>query len=439
MTRSAGTSASSAALPTRRIHGALDEDRAVPDDPALPSSGDDVAGVLDLQRLGSHGAVGSLRVSYREDGIRAALAQVAEAPGHGPAPPARSSRAAGRVLYTGVARFEPGGSMDFTLTPEQETFRAEVRAWLSVNLPPDWASRPVVSRGTAARGLRLLRHWQRKLHEAGFVGLTWPKEYGGRGLTFMEEMILHAGDGAPSKAPPVAQHPRPRHGRPDDHRVRHRRAEAALPAEDPHLRGDLVPGLLRAQRGLRPRLAPDPRRQGRRPLRRQRPEGVDVARAHRRLDDAAGPHRSRARPSTRASPTSCSTCTRPASPCGRSSRSPATRSSTRCSSTTCACPRRRSWARSTTAGRSGITTLMYERLALGFGLQVRLRIALEATARARAPDGEGRPPGHPGPGDAAEARAAVDRHRGVQVHRRARDHQAPARASCRAPRPPPAR
>ena len=50
--------------------------------------------------------------------------------GHGPAPPARSSRAAGRERQDGVARFEPGGSMDFRLTPEQETFRAQVRAWL---------------------------------------------------------------------------------------------------------------------------------------------------------------------------------------------------------------------------------------------------------------------------------------------------------------------
>ena len=33
--------------------------------------------------------------------------------------------------------------MDFRLTPEQEAFRAEVRDWLSQNLPPDWGGRPV--------------------------------------------------------------------------------------------------------------------------------------------------------------------------------------------------------------------------------------------------------------------------------------------------------
>jgi alkylation response protein AidB-like acyl-CoA dehydrogenase len=65
--------------------------------------------------------------------------------------------------------------MDFRLTPEQETFRAEVRAWLSANLPPDWAARPVVS----------------EVPRPELLGLTWPKEYGGRGLTWMEELLLH--------------------------------------------------------------------------------------------------------------------------------------------------------------------------------------------------------------------------------------------------------
>ncbi len=80
--------------------------------------------------------------------------------------------------------------MDFTLTPEQEAFRAEVRAWLKANLPPDWASRPVTD-VPRSEMYELGRLWQRKLYEAGFLGLTWPKEYGGRGLTWMEELIFH--------------------------------------------------------------------------------------------------------------------------------------------------------------------------------------------------------------------------------------------------------
>src|ERR1700737_3890329 len=96
-----------------------------------------------------------------------------------------------------------GGSMDFTLTPEQESFRGEVRAWMSKQMRQDWVAR--LSRGSdipRPEAYELLRRWQRQLYEAGFVGLTWPEEGGGRGLTFMEEMILQQ-EMALSKTPPV--------------------------------------------------------------------------------------------------------------------------------------------------------------------------------------------------------------------------------------------
>jgi alkylation response protein AidB-like acyl-CoA dehydrogenase len=93
--------------------------------------------------------------------------------------------------------------MDFTLTPEQQSFRDEVRGWLSRNLPPGWLERH--QRGSEAlrpEAYAFLRDWQRKLYDAGLVGLTWPKEYGGRGLSFMEEIILHE-EMALAKAPPI--------------------------------------------------------------------------------------------------------------------------------------------------------------------------------------------------------------------------------------------
>jgi alkylation response protein AidB-like acyl-CoA dehydrogenase len=93
--------------------------------------------------------------------------------------------------------------MDFTLTPEQQSFRDEVRSWLERNLPRDWVAR--LREGSDVprpEAYDFLRDWQRKLYEAGFVGLTWPKEYGGRGLTFMEELIL-AEEMALAKAPPI--------------------------------------------------------------------------------------------------------------------------------------------------------------------------------------------------------------------------------------------
>ncbi len=93
--------------------------------------------------------------------------------------------------------------MDFTLTPEQQKFRDQVRSWLEKNLPDDWTSRAVAGPDVArAEAYEFMRDWQRKLYEAGFIGLTWPREYGGRGLTYMEEMILHE-EMALAKAPPV--------------------------------------------------------------------------------------------------------------------------------------------------------------------------------------------------------------------------------------------
>ncbi len=93
--------------------------------------------------------------------------------------------------------------MDFTLTPEQRSFRDEVRDWLGKNLPVDWVAR--LRQGSDVprpEAYRFLSDWQRRMYEAGFVGLTWPKEYGGRGLSFMEEMILQE-EMALHKAPPV--------------------------------------------------------------------------------------------------------------------------------------------------------------------------------------------------------------------------------------------
>ena len=93
--------------------------------------------------------------------------------------------------------------MDFTLTPEQQSFRDEVRSWLEKNLPKDWTSRVQAAADVPREeAYDFLRQWQHKMYDAGFVGLTWPKESGGRGLTFMEEMILQE-EMALAKAPPV--------------------------------------------------------------------------------------------------------------------------------------------------------------------------------------------------------------------------------------------
>ncbi len=82
--------------------------------------------------------------------------------------------------------------MDFSLTLDQEAFRERVRAWLELNIPRQWVRQAMGSSEVPRpEAYEFLREWQRKLWEAGFIGLTWPKEYGGQGLSFVEEMILH--------------------------------------------------------------------------------------------------------------------------------------------------------------------------------------------------------------------------------------------------------
>ena len=91
--------------------------------------------------------------------------------------------------------------MDFSLTPDQETFRQTLRAWLKGNIPREW-KHVGSSEIPRVEAYDLLKRWQNSLFDAGFIGLTWPKEYGGRGLTFMEELILQE-EMAFAKAPPI--------------------------------------------------------------------------------------------------------------------------------------------------------------------------------------------------------------------------------------------
>ena len=80
-------------------------------------------------------------------------------------------------------------------------------------------------------------------------------------------------------------------GRPDADQVRHREAEGPVPEADPRRRRALRDRLLRAGRRHRPGLAAHHGQEGRRPLRRQRPEDVDHRRPPGRLRLARGPHR----------------------------------------------------------------------------------------------------------------------------------------------------
>jgi alkylation response protein AidB-like acyl-CoA dehydrogenase len=88
--------------------------------------------------------------------------------------------------------------MDLRDTPEEAAFRAELRTWLEENLPEDLQGH----RGGAARfdGPEM-RAWSSALHEAGYVGLTWPEEYGGGGAPYTHQAIFLE-EMARAEAPP---------------------------------------------------------------------------------------------------------------------------------------------------------------------------------------------------------------------------------------------
>ncbi len=80
--------------------------------------------------------------------------------------------------------------MDLNYTPEEERFRERVRSFLKSNLPEGWAT----SGNTGPFGrtnLEFMRDWTRKLYENGFLGMSWPKEYGGGGATQIEVAIFN--------------------------------------------------------------------------------------------------------------------------------------------------------------------------------------------------------------------------------------------------------
>jgi alkylation response protein AidB-like acyl-CoA dehydrogenase len=74
--------------------------------------------------------------------------------------------------------------VDLTLSPEEEAFRDELRAWVGENHP-----------GREPEGdeaaFQFRRDWQKALYEAGWAGVAWPREYGGRGATLVEQAIFN--------------------------------------------------------------------------------------------------------------------------------------------------------------------------------------------------------------------------------------------------------
>src|SRR5260370_19894123 len=91
--------------------------------------------------------------------------------------------------------------MDLNLTPEELQFRDELRAWLAANVPPDWERRRLED--PMHQRFAFLREWQKKVYDGGWAGVSWPKEYGGRGATLIQQVIFTEEMGR-AAAPPLA-------------------------------------------------------------------------------------------------------------------------------------------------------------------------------------------------------------------------------------------
>lgn len=78
--------------------------------------------------------------------------------------------------------------MDFSYPTEVERFRDELRDWLAANL----TDAAVAARRSAGRddaAFELVRDWNRTMADAGWAAVSWPREYGGRGATILEQLV----------------------------------------------------------------------------------------------------------------------------------------------------------------------------------------------------------------------------------------------------------
>jgi len=91
--------------------------------------------------------------------------------------------------------------MDLTLTPQETAFRDELRSWLADHVPPRWEAEHL--RDSMEERFAFLRRWQKTVFDAGWAGIAWPREYGGRGATLMEQAIFSE-EMARAGAPPLA-------------------------------------------------------------------------------------------------------------------------------------------------------------------------------------------------------------------------------------------
>ena len=77
--------------------------------------------------------------------------------------------------------------MDFAYPPETDAIRADARAFLAAELPAGWKGIGTLDGNDYDE---FVEQWRRKLHTGGWLGLSWPTEYGGGGLTEIDQLVV---------------------------------------------------------------------------------------------------------------------------------------------------------------------------------------------------------------------------------------------------------
>ena len=80
--------------------------------------------------------------------------------------------------------------MDFRFSAAEIAYRDQARAWVEAHMPSWWQNREGDEFETEDATFDGIRRWHQELYDAGYVGVTWPVEYGGQGRGHVENALL---------------------------------------------------------------------------------------------------------------------------------------------------------------------------------------------------------------------------------------------------------